>query len=124
MRDVLGTTLRGRVKSDLYNVTADALLTDLSAALGGSPARDMLRFTHPPIPGVERLLLIIDDFEALAPTLEEFFVGALVPQLAEAAFPVTMVLLGRDELDAMHPAWSQHCRQYIQDQNPPRALQP
>jgi hypothetical protein len=24
-----------------------------------------------------------------------------------------MVLLGRDELEAMHPAWSQHCRQYL-----------
>jgi hypothetical protein len=59
---------------------------------------------------------VIDDFEALAPTLEEFLVGALVPQLAEVAFPVALILVGRDELDAMHPAWSQHCRQYLRDQ--------
>ncbi len=117
LRDAIGTTLRARVKNDLYNVTADALVTDLAAALGGSPARDLLRFTHPPIPGVERLLLILDDFEALAPTLEEFLVGALVPQLAEAPFPVTLVILSRDELGAMHPAWEQHCRQYLRDED-------
>jgi AAA ATPase domain len=116
LRDALGTTYRSRVKNDLYNVTADALLADLSAALRGSSKRDRLGLARPPVPGASRLLLIIDDFEALAPTLEEFLVGALVPQLAEAPFPVTMVLLGRDELDAMHPAWSQHCRQYIFDQ--------
>ncbi len=115
VRDLLGATTRGRVKNDLYNVTAEALITDLSAAIGGYRKKDLLRLTQPPIPGLGRLLLVVDDFEALAPALEEFLVGALIPQLAEAQFPVTMVLLGRDELDAMHPAWSQHCRQYLAD---------
>jgi len=117
LRDALGTTYRGRVKNDLYNVTADALVTDLAAALGHTRGPDLLRFTHPPIPGAERLLLILDDFEALAPTLEEFLVGALVPQLAEAAFPVTLVILSRDELGAMHPAWDQHCKEYRRDED-------
>lgn len=115
LRDVLGTTYRARVKNDLYNVTADALVANLSAALRRSPAREVLGLGRAPVPGASRVLLVLDDFEALAPTLEEFLVGALIPQLAEASFPVTMVLLGRDELDAMHPAWSQHCRQYIHD---------
>lgn len=115
VRNFFGWTYGPRVKCDLYNVTADALITDLSAAIGGYVRKDVLRFTQAPIPGLDRLLLVIDDFEALAPVLEEFLVGSLVPQLAEAQFPVTLVILGRDELTAMHPAWNQHCQQYLHD---------
>lgn len=117
IRNFFGWTYGPRVKSDLYNVTADALLTDLSAAIGGYRRRDLLRFTEPPIPGIERLLLVIDDFESLAPLLEEFLVGALIPQLAEAQFPATLVILARDELGAMHPAWNQHCQQYLREED-------
>jgi hypothetical protein len=116
VRDFFGWAYAPRVRNDLYNVTAEALLTDLSAAIGGYLKKDFLRFTQEPIAGIDRLLLIVDDFEALAPALEEFLVGALVPQLAEAQFPTYLVILGRDELDAMHPAWNQHCRQYLHDQ--------
>jgi len=114
IRQALGTTTRARIKHDLYNVTAEALVADLEVALGG--ARPRPRFAAAPIPGKERLLLWIDDFEALAPTLEELIVGALVPRLAEAPFATTLILLGRDDLEAMHPAWSQHCRRYLVDQ--------
>jgi hypothetical protein len=117
IRNFFGLTYGPRVRSDLYNVTADALLTDLSAALGGYRRRDLLRFTEQPIPGLDRLLLVIDDFEALAPVLEEFLVGALVPQLAEAQFPTTLIMLARDELAAMHPAWNQHCQQFMREED-------
>lgn len=117
IRNFFGWTYGPRVRSDLYNVTADALLTDLSAALGGYRRRDLLRFTEEPIPGLDRLLLIIDDFESLAPVLEEFLVGALVPQLAEAQFPATLVVIARDDLGAMHPAWNQHCQQYLREED-------
>jgi hypothetical protein len=116
IRDVLGMTYKERVKNDLYNVTADALVTDLSAALSGYRKQDRFRLTQGRIDGLERLLLVLDDFEALAPTLEDFLVGALIPRLADAPFPTTLVILGRDDLDAMHPAWGQHCRKYILDQ--------
>ena len=116
LRDALGMTYKARVRTDLYNVTADALITDLSAALWGYRKQDWWRITHQPIAGRDRLLLILDDFEALAPTLEEFLVGALIPKLAEAPFQTLLVILGRDDLEAMHPAWGQHCRKYIKDQ--------
>lgn len=116
LRDMLGMTYKSRVKTDLYNVTADALITDLSAALSGYRKQDWWRLTQPRIPGRDRLLLVIDDFEALAPTLEDFLVGSLIPRLAEAAFPTLVIILCRDDLDAMHPAWGQHCRRYLRDQ--------
>nr|AYM52569.1 hypothetical protein [Aetherobacter rufus] len=116
LRDVLGMTYKTRVRTDLYNVTADALITDLSAALSGYREQDWWRLTHRPIAGLDRLLLVLDDFEALAPTLEELLVGALIPRLAEAPFPTLLVILCRDDLEAMHPAWGQHCHKYIKEQ--------
>jgi hypothetical protein len=116
LRDALGLGMRARVRSDLYNVTADALIDDLAALLEPASPTDRPRFLAPAMPGVTRLLVVIDDFEALAPAIEEFVTGSLVPRLADAPFPSTLVILGRDDLEAMSPAWSQHCRQYISDQ--------
>jgi hypothetical protein len=116
LRDALGMSYKSRVRTDLYNVTADALVSDLSAALAGYQKKDWWRLTHRPIAGLDRLLLIIDDFEALAPTLEDFLVGALIPKLAEAPFPTLLIILCRDDLEAMSPAWAQHCRRYIKEQ--------
>jgi len=116
LRDALGMTYKSRVRTDLYNVTADALITDLAAALSGYRKQDWWRITHRPITGLDRLLLVIDDFEALAPTLEDFLVGALIPKLADAPFPTLLVILGRDDLEAMSPAWGQHCHKYIKEQ--------
>ena len=114
LRDLLGVTFQNRVRGDLYGVTADAMLTDLAAALRGYRREDWHRVTHAPIGAVTHdLLLIVDDFEALAPTLEEFLVGALIPRLARATFKTVLVIAGRDDLDAMSPAWAQHCQRYI-----------
>jgi hypothetical protein len=116
LRDAFGMTYKSRVRTDLYNITADAMITDLSAALSGYQKKDWWRLTHRPIAGLDRLLLVIDDFEALAPTLEDFLVGALIPKLAEAPFPTLLIILCRDDLEAMSPAWGQHCRKYIKEQ--------
>jgi hypothetical protein len=116
IRDALGLGYKERVKSDLYGVTADALVTDLSAAVVGYRKEDRFRLTQSPIPDVERVVLVVDDFEALAPALEEFLVSSLIPRLAEAPFPTLMILIGRDDLEAMHPHWGQHCKKYIRDQ--------
>jgi hypothetical protein len=114
LRDLLGVTFQNRVRADLYGVTADAMLTDLAAALRGYRPQDWHRVTHHPIGATTNdLLLIIDDFEALAPTLEEFLVGALIPRLARAAFKTVLLIAGRDDLDAMSPSWAQHCQRYV-----------
>jgi hypothetical protein len=117
IQNLLGLTRRARVRNDLYDVTAEALLSDLSAALGPYQKRDRFRLlTQRRIEGLDRLLLVFDDFEAVGPVLEEFLVGSLIPRLARASFPTLLVVLGRDDLDAMHPSWSQHCRQFIREQ--------
>ena len=116
VRDLVGISRRNRVKRDLFNVTAEALLSDLSAAVRDWQRSDALKLTQPPIPGAKRLLLILDDYEVLAPVLGDFLVGSLVPRLAEASFPTLLLVSGRDDLEATHPGWAQHCRKYLAEQ--------
>jgi hypothetical protein len=92
------------------------MLTDLSAAVSGYRPRDFFKITQEPIPGLSRVLLVIDDFEAIGPLLEDFIVGALIPKLAGARFQTVLIVLGRDDLEAMHPGWAQHCKRFIRDQ--------
>ncbi len=114
VRDLLGVTFRNRVRTDLYGVTAEAMLTDLSAALVGYRTRDLLRITHRPLRDRNTdLLLVVDDFEALAPTLEPFLLGALLPRLKSAPFQTVVIVIGRDDLGAMSPSWEQHFHRHI-----------
>jgi len=116
VRDLLGITRRDRVKRDLYAFTAAELRTDLSAALSGWERRDLARLTQAPIPGLHRLLLVIDDYEAVGALLGDFLVGALVPELAAAPFQTVLLILGRDDIETTHPGWAQHCRRYLGEQ--------
>jgi len=115
LRDLFGITLKNRVKRDLFQATADALFSDLSAAIAGYLSRDWFKLTQGPIPGAKRLLFVIDDYEALGPLLGDFLVGALVPRLADASFPTLLVISGRDDLEVTHTGWSQHCKRYLQE---------
>jgi hypothetical protein len=114
VRDRLGMNLASRVKRDLYGVAADGVVSDLSAALTGQ-YNDSFDETRPPIPGLDRLLLVIDDYEALEATLGEFLVGSLIPRLAEARFATLVIIAGRDDLEDTHTGWSQHWKRYLID---------
>ncbi len=116
LRDLFGVTRRNRIKRDLYAVTAAELRTDLAAALVGYETKDSQRATHGRIVGVDRLLLVIDDYEAVHSLLGDFLIGALVPALADAPFKTVLVIVGRDDLETTHPGWAQHCRRYLREQ--------
>jgi hypothetical protein len=117
LRTVSGLTLRDQVRRDLYAVTARVLVADLSAALGGNDRWDRIRFlTQRPIGGLNRLVLVIDDFEALAPTLSTFLIAHLVPRLAEARFPTALIVVGRDSLEATDTDWARFAGKYVKDE--------
>src|SRR5207249_6224003 len=87
VRAFLGLTLRDKVRRDLYATTAHALVSDLTAAVAGYDWKDVARPTQPRVHDLRRLLVVIDDFEALAPTISRFLIAHLVPRLADARFP-------------------------------------
>ena len=97
----------GVLKNPLERL-ADALAADLAALLRGYRREDWWRPTHAKVPGVSRLLLVVDDYEFLHRMLGEFLLAHLLPRLRTAAFESTVVVLGRDKLAATHPRWAQH----------------
>lgn len=116
VRDRLGVNLASRVRRDLYGATADALVSDLSAALPGPSSEDSFNKGQRPIPGLDRVLLVVDDYEAVGATLGDFLISSLIPRLAEARFATMLIVAGRDDLEDTHPGWGQHCRQYFTEQ--------
>ncbi len=103
--------LRNAIKENACAPLSDALVSDLSAILQCYRPEDQMKFaTHAKIKGIDRLLLILDDYEKLEKSLGEFLVRCLLPSLREANFHSVVVILGRDQLEATHPAWDQHLK--------------
>lgn len=102
-----------RVRDDLDGALADAIVEDLAALL--RPRRTLRAFVRQETEPAwcTRAVLVIDDFEATASALQELLVGALVPRLAAAGLPVTLLIVGRDSLLSMHPGWSQHAGRHL-----------
>lgn len=117
LRKLLGLSKKDRVRRELYKVTAEEALVDLRAAMGALETGQILkRLAQDPIEGARKLLIVLDDYEVLSPLLGDFLVGSLVPELAAAGFETLLFVLCRDDLEATHVGWSQHCKRFIKDQ--------
>jgi hypothetical protein len=111
---LLGQNLRNRIRRDLFNITAEALLSDLAFVIDAGEnrrRRGRLKEKKP-----TRLLVWLDDYETLAPLLGDFLVGSLIPRLADAPFPTLLIVGSRDDLEATHPGWGQHANRWLREQ--------
>ncbi len=106
--DFWGVEERNAVKTNALKALADALLADLSAVLSGYRSQDRFKPMLPKQDGIDRLLLVIDDYEALADPLGGFVVRYLIPALGAARFRSVVLVLGRDQLQNTDPGWDQH----------------
>ena len=99
------TAHRNAVKENACRPLSDALVSDLAAVLAGYRAKDWFKPAHAKMKGIDRLLLILDDYEAFQDPLGEFLVGHLLPSLRSANFQSVVVVIGRDQLEATHLDW-------------------
>lgn len=99
---------RNSVRRNPLAALSTALETDLSVLLAGYRKRDWRHPTKSKVKGIDRLLIVVDDYESLTGTLSEFLVSHLVQGLKHCDFDTVLVVLGRDQLALTHPAWSQH----------------
>lgn len=99
-------SLRNAFRERSLRPLAQALVEDLSAIL----YKAQKRFDVAPskIKGIDRLLVIIDDFEALQPTLLRFLTENLLHELKKSEFESLLFILGRDNLSNTSPDWQQH----------------
>lgn len=100
--------MRNSLRHNALEPLAEALIGDLSAVLAGYRRNDFFKPTRRKVRQLDRLLLIIDDYELLSRPLGEFLVAHLMPKLERAAFESVVVVLGRDQLANTHPGWAQH----------------
>lgn len=114
-RQMIGMTLRNRIRRELHAVTADYLFSDLCTFVG---RRKTVKKLGIKIPGQEfsRLLIVLDDFEVLGPVLADFIFANLLPKLENADFPSTLIVVGRDDFAASNPDWSYRYSRYFRDQ--------
>lgn len=92
-----------------YEALADAYLSDLSAMLEGYRKEDLwTRLTHTPIKGLNRLLLIVDDYEAVGRVIGKFMVESLLPRLKNASFSTLVIVLGRDSVYESDKEFAHH----------------
>jgi hypothetical protein len=97
--------LRNSVRRNATDVLAEALVHDLTLLLSGKSKLE----------GVDRLLLIFDDYEFLMQQVGELVVRHLLPRLANAPFTSVVFVLGRDKLSTTHPFWSKELADFIVD---------
>lgn len=116
-----GAALRNSVRANALNALAEAFVTDLTTLLSGYEKKNLLRPTQARLPGIERCLIVVDDYESLVAHLGEFLVTYLVPRLKQCAFETVLVVIGRDQLALTHPGWNQHHQRYLV---PPIVLSP
>jgi len=100
--------LRNAVRANALNALAEAFVTDLTALLAGYQRKNFLRPSQARVQGLERLLLVVDDYESLVANFGEFLVSYLVPRLKQCSFETVLVIIGRDQLALGHPGWNQH----------------
>lgn len=107
------TALRNSIKKNACAALSRAFISDLVAILSGYQKKDTFKATHPKVKGIDRLLLILDDYEKLQDSIGVFLVGHLLSHLSSAEFESVVIILGRDQLEATDPSWDQHLKKHL-----------
>ena len=100
LKDLFGLRFSERLTTDLFGLAADCL--------GGDYAEALSSYSN-----FQGLLLIIDDFEILGKTLTEFIVGKFAKMLQTAHFKTIMIILGRDDICDIDPAFNRNLGQQM-----------
>jgi hypothetical protein len=106
--DLRGAGRRNRLRAAIGATLAEGLVGDLAAILSCYQDADKKKPMPQKVAGLDRLLLVIDDFESIADEMNPFLAENLVPKLARAGVDTLIVVLGRDRLSDTDSAWKQH----------------
>lgn len=99
---------RNLLRKDLQGRLAEYFTIDLAAILSGYRREDWKRYLPLKVEGLDRCVMIFDDYETLAPTLDDFLRRELLPRLRKTAFQSIMIILGRDSIRDVDFAWDQY----------------
>lgn len=100
--------LKETLRRDPSNAIADAYRRDLHAIISRYHWKDAARLVPGKIKSLNRLVLIVDDFETVGKVLGDFIVESLLRQLENSRFPVLAIFVGRDDIADAHTGFHQH----------------
>lgn len=101
------SSLREAAKQDPEEVLATALIADLKAILLGKH-EGKLQPGHGKIKQLERLLFVIEDYEALHTQLGGLLIPKLLNKLKSSDMDSRLVILSRFRLKATNPLWKDY----------------
>lgn len=108
--------LTKRLLRDATGAVCDAFVADLTDMLVGWEKRkieNLLKLLPPKASSVDRLLLVLDDYESLTEPTRAAFIHELLPKLAAAGFDSSVIVIGRDALTDAHLEWSDKIEKYL-----------
>ncbi|RZG86454.1 ATP-binding protein [Acinetobacter venetianus] len=108
-----GIELRNSFRNNSIEPLKCALFQDLSAIL--IEPIEKSKAAPMKIKGIDRLLLIVDDYEALYNYFGDFFFYFLKDELKDAKFQTVAIILGRDSLASTATEWKQHLGRFLRN---------
>ncbi|MGH7960404.1 MAG: ATP-binding protein [Candidatus Binatia bacterium] len=108
---------RNLLRKDLPGRLAEYLTIDLTAILTPYSQEELKsrfrwekwkHYRPPKIDGLDRCLMIFDDYETLEPTLDDFLRHELLPRLSKAKLQTVIIILGRDSIRDVSFTWDQY----------------
>lgn len=101
------SSLREAAKQDPEEVLANALVADLKAILLGEH-EGKLKPGHGKIKRLERLLFVVEDYEALHKQLGGLLIPKFLNKLKSSDIDATLIVLTRFKLKATNPLWKDY----------------
>ncbi|KIP86724.1 hypothetical protein SN15_05770 [Stenotrophomonas maltophilia] len=101
------SSLREEAKQDPEEVLASAFVADLKAILLGEHD-GKLQPGHGKIKQLERLLFVLEDYEALHKQLGGLLIPKFLNKLKASGIDSTLIVLSRFRLKAMNPLWKDY----------------
>ena len=111
----LKLSVRERLAMDPFKSIAQAYETDIRARLVGYDGKNLFKLLNPPAKGINRFILVLDDYESVSGVLGEFCVAHLFRRLIEAPYPTLVIIAGRDDLRNVHPEFAKSLAPYVRD---------
>lgn len=94
---------------------SSAYESDIRARLKGYEGKNIFKLMHGRAHGVNRLLLIVDDYESTGAVLGDLLVDHLLQGFSRAPYPVLVVIVGRDDVRDVDPEFSKSLAPFVKE---------
>lgn len=107
------TNLKNSIRANALQPLAEAMFRDLVAILSGYAKGDAFKPSHAKIKEVDRLLLIVDDYEVTGQVFGNFLLDSFLKMIAAGPFEAVVIIIGRDDIHNTSSGWDQQYGKHL-----------